>query len=130
MTTTKPQNDLEEARRFFAAKVAFTTGVAELATMIENGDDITIVDVRAPRDYEQGHVPGALNLPRLKWATAKGLSKDKPNVIYCYSQTCRLAAKAALEFAGRGYPVVEMEGGFATWQASDKPVERGVAAGA
>lgn len=116
-----------DAVEFFAAKIAFTTGVAEVASMIERGDDVTIVDVRDPRSYERGHVPGAVNLPRERWHAADVLSTDKPNIFYCYSQTCHLAAKAALEFASRSYPVMEMEGGFATWKESGKPVEAGAA---
>ena len=39
-------------------------------------------------------------------------SKNKTHVIYCYTQTCHLAAGAALVFAKKGYSVVELEGGF------------------
>jgi hypothetical protein len=38
--------------------------------------------------------------------------KDKLNVLYCYSGVCHLATSAAVEFAEKGYPVMEMEGGF------------------
>lgn len=123
-------NDLERARDFFAVKLAFVTGVAELSGMIRDAAEINIIDVRAAADYAKGHVPGAINLPRERWASEAGLTKDRPNVVYCYSQTCKLAAKAALEFATRGYPVIELEGGFDTWQAHGKPVDRGAAAAA
>jgi rhodanese-related sulfurtransferase len=45
-------------------------------------------------------------------------------VLYCYSQTCKLAAAAAVELASRGIPVVEMEGGFEAWEKSGLPVEK------
>jgi rhodanese-related sulfurtransferase len=48
--------------------------------------------------------------------------------VYCYSQTCHLATQVALEFLSQGYPVVEMEGGFAGWQAAGYAVEEGSAA--
>ncbi len=112
-----------QARDFFAQKLAFTTGPFEVDGMIKRGERITLLDVRLPSDYAQEHVPGALNLPKGKWHTLKGLSRDRTTVIYCYNQTCRLAAEAALELAAHGFPVIEMEGGFATWKAYGLAVE-------
>ncbi len=115
--------DFEHATAFFKAKIGFTTGLHEVDEMIKGGEDVVIVDVRLPSDFRQGHLPGAINLPTGRWQNAKGLSKDKLNVVYCYSQTCHLAAQAALEFLAQGYPVVEMEGGFAGWQAAGYDIE-------
>ena len=86
--------------------------------------DIVIVDLRATEDFAKGHVPGAVSLPREKWESATGLSKDKLNVVYCYSRTCPLGGAACAELAGRGYPVVDMDGGFEVWESSDLEVEQ------
>ena len=114
--------DIAKAREHFAAKQAFTTGPHELLGQIDRKEDVVIVDVRFPTDYRKAHVPGAVNLPKGKWQTAAGLSKDKLNVLYCYNQTCHMAAEAALELLALGYRVAEMEGGFATWEANGYPV--------
>lgn len=114
----------EKAREYFATKMAFTAGPFEVKGMVERNEPIQIIDTRAPADYAQGHVPGAINLPQGLWHSARGLSKDKLNVLYCYSQTCHLAAAAALELAAQGYRVMEMEGGFAAWGASALPVDK------
>ncbi len=34
------------------------------------------------------------------------------NLLYCYSRVCLPAATAAVEFAGKGYPVMELAGGW------------------
>lgn len=117
--------DIEKAKEFFAAKAAFTTGLHEVDGMIKRGEDIVVVDVRLPSDFKRGHLPGAINLPNGQWHKATGLSREKTNVVYCYSQTCHLAAQSALEFARQGYPVVEMEGGFEGWKASGYAIENG-----
>lgn len=118
----KPQ----EAKAFFEAKMKFTTGPVETERMIrQNPQSIQIVDVRAPEDYEQGHVPGAINLPESQWNNLEMLSKDKQNIVYCYSVVCHLAAKAALKFAEAGYPVMEMDGGWDSWVEHQLPVEKG-----
>ena len=117
------QSNHEKAREYFAAKMAFTTGPFELKSMLDRNEAIVVVDVRGAGDFDKNHIPGAVNLPYGSWHTAKGLRKDRVNVIYCYSQTCHLAAKAALELASQGYPVMELEGGFAGWTAGGNLVE-------
>ena len=114
--------DFNAARAHFAAKLALTTGPHEVTGMIDQKKDIVIVDVRFPTDYRKAQIPGAVNVPKGKWHEAAGLSKDKLNVLYCYNQTCHMAAEAAVELIALGYPVAEMEGGFATWEANGYPV--------
>jgi rhodanese-related sulfurtransferase len=114
--------DFEAARAYFAQKNTATTGPHELTGMIDRKEDIVIVDVRFPTDFRKAHIPGAVNLPKGKWHEAKALSRQKLNVLYCYNQTCHMAAEAAAELIAQGYPVVEMEGGFATWEANSYPI--------
>jgi rhodanese-related sulfurtransferase len=116
--------DTRQARDYFAQKLAFVTGPFELDGQLKRKEPITIVDVRLPSDYRAGHIPGAINLPQGKWHTLAGLSKDRTAVIYCYSQTCKLAAAAAVEFASAGIAVVEMEGGFEAWQKNGLAIEK------
>ena len=116
------QYDFAAARAYFAQKNAATTGSHEVTGMLDRKEDVVLVDVRFPSDFRKGHLPGAVSLPKGKWHEATGLSKDKPNILYCYNQTCHLAAEAALELLALGYPVIEMEGGFATWEANGYPV--------
>ncbi|MCE3224380.1 MAG: Sulfurtransferase, partial [Nitrospira sp.] len=107
MATQVMINDPAKAKEYFEAKMAFTTGPVELERMMKN-NEVNVVDVRAAEDYAQGHIPGAVNLPKDQWPSLKGLRKDKLNVLYCYSQVCHLAATAAVEFAHKGYPIMEL----------------------
>ena len=106
----------KRALEFFEAKMEFTTGPVELKGMMERDENINIIDVRLPEDYAKGHIPGAINLPKDNWDIFSGLSRDRTNIIYCYSQVCHLAAAAARYFAEHDYPVMELEGGFEEWE--------------
>lgn len=117
-------NNPANALAYFKAKMAFTTGPVELDRWLRSGEKVHVVDVRAAEDYEKGHIPGAVSLPKTKWHTLEGLRKDKLNVVYCYSQVCHLAAAAAVAFASEGYPVMELEGGWRTWTDHDMDVEK------
>jgi rhodanese-related sulfurtransferase len=113
----------KKARKFFTAKMDFTTGPIELNEMIKANENINIIDVRLPDDYTKGHIPNAINLPKDKWDTFEGLSREKNNIIYCYSEVCHLAAAAAKHFAENDYPVMELQGGFQQWQTNNMPIE-------
>ena len=123
MATELKKNDPNKAKEYFANKMAFTTGPVELARSLKDRADLTVIDVRASEDYQKGHIPGAINLPKGRWATCEGLRKDAMNVLYCYSHVCHLAATAAVEFAGKGYSVMEMDGGFEAWKENDLEIE-------
>lgn len=124
MTPTLTIPDISKARDYFTDKMDFTTGPVELKRAMDN-DEVVIVDVRAAEDYEKGHIPGAISLPKGHWQHPQGLHKEKVNVIYCYSQVCHLAATAAIQLSDQGFPVKELEGGFEGWKDQDLPVERG-----
>jgi rhodanese-related sulfurtransferase len=116
--------DTRKAVDYFNAKLEFTTGPVELHDIIERGQNIGIIDVRKEEDYRKGHIPGSINLPHKKWDSFEGLSRNRTNVVYCYSQQCHLAASACKFFAEYGYPVMELEGGFEAWQKHSLPIER------
>lgn len=124
MNATATLPDTARAREFFEDKMAFTTGPVELDRARREGHCV-IVDVRAARDYAAGHIPGAVSLPQDQWdRPQQALKRDRVNVLYCYSQVCHLAAKAAVKFSAAGYPVQELEGGFKGWEQHQLEVER------
>ena len=118
------KNDPAKAKEFFLDKITFTTGPVELNHAIEQSADIVVVDVREEEDYQKGHIPGAINLPQERWDSYEGLSKEKLNVLYCYTGVCHLGATAAAQFAGAGFSVMEMDGGFEAWKENDLKVDK------
>jgi rhodanese-related sulfurtransferase len=46
----------------------------------------TLVDVRDPQEFGEGHIPGAINIPSDKFAAGSAvLDKEKLVVVYCKS---------------------------------------------
>lgn len=123
METMTRVQDAAKARAYFEQKMAFTTGPVELDRMIKSHEPITLIDVREREDFAKGHIPGAINLPHDSWDNPKGLQKDRTNVVYCYTQVCHLAAKACVAFAAKGFPVMELGGGFETWKEYELDIE-------
>ncbi len=47
------------------------------------GEDITILDVRQPSEYEQSHIPGAVLVPLPQLSDRLGeLDPEKPTLVY------------------------------------------------
>ncbi|MDR3608811.1 MAG: rhodanese-like domain-containing protein [Oligoflexia bacterium] len=121
------RNDPAEAKKYFEGKMRFTLGPMEVKYYRDQRVPMSIIDVRAPEDFVKGHVPGAINLPESQWESLRGLHKDQPNIIYCYSVVCHLGAKACLFFANKGYSVIEMDGGYEYWKEYELEEERSAA---
>ncbi|WP_432698346.1 rhodanese-like domain-containing protein [Marinobacterium sp. YM272] len=85
-----------------------------------------IIDVREPEEYNNGHLPGAVNIPRglleFKLSSDEALSaRDLNLMIYC--KTSGRAALSALAMKEMGYlHVSSISGGFDAWQAAGKKV--------
>ncbi len=124
MKTELAKPDPVLARAYFQDKMAFTTGPVEISHQLEAGDTPNIIDVREPEDFVRGHVPGAHNLPFDQWTNTSVLREDEVNIIYCYSSTCHLAAQAAVDFSGKGFAVMEMDGGYEAWEKNKLPIEK------
>lgn len=78
-----------------------------------------VVDVREPREFRQGHIPGArlLPLPQLLEAPA-ALPRGRPIVLACRSG--RRSARAAAALKAQGYDDVRvLAGGLLSWEGAN-----------
>ncbi len=56
----------------------------ELNVTATKGDELILVDVRTPREYEVGHINGAINIPVAELRTHyRELDKNKPIALIC-----------------------------------------------
>ena len=122
--STMPKPEPKAATKYFQQKLDCTCGAVELKHWMAEKALLAIIDVRKAEDYKRGHIPGAISIPKEKWHEVKNLNKKKTHVVYCYTQTCHLAAGAALVFAKKGDSGVELEGGFDNWKVCGVPIKK------
>ena len=116
----------------FKIAPAATVGLAEFRSAVETRSAL-ILDARPSVFYEQGHVPGALNLSRddfardyRRLAPVLKTATDKPVIVYCSGGIChdsRLVANALLSL---GFSNVRIfTGGWEAWSEARLPVSTG-----
>jgi len=98
--------------------------VAEAKDMLRQ-DDVVVIDVREPHEYQGGHIPAATLIPvNSVFARREELPKDKKIVFVCaVGQRSALAAEMA---AAAGLPAEQLyslDGGTDAWRQAGEPVE-------
>jgi rhodanese-related sulfurtransferase len=78
--------------------------------------------VRPEDEFQQGHLPGALNIPlvQLERRLAE-LPPDREIVAYCRGAWCVLSFEAVAALRRRGYQARRLEDGFPEWKVSGLP---------
>jgi molybdopterin/thiamine biosynthesis adenylyltransferase/rhodanese-related sulfurtransferase len=93
-----------------------TISAQELKTMLE-GDDIFLVDVREPNEYEIVSIPGATLIPKGEFLSGEALERlpqDKKVVLHCKSGARSAEALAIVKNAGFS-DAVHLGGGVLAW---------------
>lgn len=87
---------------------------------------VTVIDVRPPQEYAQGHIAGALNIPldKLK-QQLKQLPRDREVVAYCRGPWCVLSYEAVARLRKAGIEARRLENGLPEWRREGLPVESG-----
>jgi len=83
-----------------------------------------LLDVRGRSEYAAGHIPHSINIPLGELQSRLSEVPESDVVIHCQGGTRSIIAASILQREGRT-GVVNMDGGFAEWERSGLPVERG-----
>ncbi len=85
--------------------------------------DLVLVDVREPDEYAQGHLPGAVNLPRAMACVADAALAEPSRRMVLYCRTGGRSALAADSLRQLGFTdVCSLAGGFEAWRNADLSV--------
>jgi len=95
----------------------------QVAAMVKVGN-VTLVDARLTRDFESGHLPGAVSIPPgsskdVRRAVLAPVSPGAPIIIYCQSVTCPFSEKLASDLLADGFSNLSLyRGGWEEWSLS------------
>ncbi|PID78019.1 MAG: hypothetical protein CSB21_02710 [Deltaproteobacteria bacterium] len=107
-----PEIDIYQAKKAFELKTA------------------VFLDSREHKDYQKGHIKGAINLPSDKlddnavFFLEKYQDKNQPFIIYCDGEDCNLSRLAAEFLINIGYTHIEiLKNGWTLWNENNLPSE-------
>ncbi|MEW5977010.1 MAG: FAD-dependent oxidoreductase [Acidobacteriota bacterium] len=124
--------DLEEAELCYAPQYGAAKDPVNVAGMIASnvlrgdlpvsdwdpvvGDQVVLLDVRDPAEFDSGHVPGAINIPLGELRERmEELPRDREIRVYCgVGQRSYYATRALLQY---GFNASNLPGGFQTYRA-------------
>lgn len=108
-----------------AGKVSKNISVVEFDKLRQQTNSV-VLDVRTPKEFTAGHIPGAVNID---WNGAdfqkkvSALDKSKTYLVQCAvgGRSAKAADKMmTLQFTN----VYNLEGGIKAWEKAGKPVEK------
>lgn len=99
--------------------------IPEEAQKIIKSGNVTVIDVRTPAEFADGHIPGAQNINIGDSMFSEKIRALPPNAIYVVncqsggrsSRACTLMQEFGLADA------MNLEGGFTAWKKAGLPVE-------
>ena len=106
-----------------------TIDMATFKKILDSKQHAQIIDVREVSEYKEGHIPGAINIPRgviefRIWAlTGYGdkMDKDIELILYCSSGSrCSMAARSLQELGLTNVTAVDMK--LSDWQDAGYPL--------
>jgi adenylyltransferase/sulfurtransferase len=105
------------------AAAGSTISAKELKDMLDGGENIFLVDVREPNEYEIVSIPGATLIPKgefLSGAALERLPQDKRIVLHCKSGMRSAECLAVVKDAGFS-DAVHVGGGVLAWISQVDP---------
>lgn len=92
-------------------------------TALVNRDEGVVLDVRAKKEFDAGHIVDSLNIPHEKLVSRLGeLEKHKAKTIIVVDAMGQHAGAASRELKKAGFNAVKLSGGMSSWRGDNLPV--------
>lgn len=91
--------------------------VHQLRELIGVGEEMVLVDIRLPWEYEEGHIPGSISIPyfQITEAASQGLLNGRRVVLYCRVGVKSIRIRNIVRAMGVD-DVVDLAGGIFAWE--------------
>lgn len=121
MHTKKTENSITMSEDIFP------TEAWELISKYNGNDKPIIIDVSTPKEYEDLHLEGAINISILSWffkARLDAMDRGKTYIVYCKVGARSKAAKKMMELLGF-QNIYNIVGGTLLWEEERLPFATG-----
>ena len=99
---------------------------SELKALIDSGEKVFLVNPLSDIEYNEGNIPGSVNIPLHTIMSTDKLPKDKQTLIvtYCLGPKWAVYTKAAGLVANRLYTnIATFSGGIPAWKKANYPLD-------
>jgi len=97
--------------------------VHQLTAQVNNANAL-VVDLREQKEFREGHIVDAINIPFAKLAERQGeLDKSRPLILV--DKMGQYTGTAGRNLKAAGFQVARLAGGMAEWTGSSLPVVKG-----
>lgn len=97
----------------------------EFKKLVDSGANYTLVDVRTPDEYREGHIKGSTLLPLDQLEIIEKKIPDKKKAIYVNCRSGARSSQAVQIMQKLGYTqVFNLTGGIMLWQNLGYPLEK------
>tara|TARA_B100000900_G_C20467960_1_gene670095 strand:- start:364 stop:741 length:378 start_codon:yes stop_codon:yes gene_type:complete len=90
-----------------------------------NENDVKLIDVRRPSEFNDGHIENAINIDYYDGNFSKSFDNlDKSQIIVLYCKSGRRSSKSAVKLVEKGFNnVYNLDGGFEAWTLKGKDIQ-------
>lgn len=78
-------------------------------------NNINLIDIRSIEKYNDNHIPGAINIPKILLVKNYVKYLDRHKTYYIYCQKGEQSLKVCRLLSSLGYKVVNIIGGYESW---------------
>jgi len=106
-------------------KATFKNISSDKLEVLINENDVKLIDVRRPSEFNNGHIENAINIDYYDGNLSKSFDNlDKSQTIVLYCKSGRRSSKFAVKLVEKGFNnVYNLVGGFEVWTFKGKDIQ-------
>jgi rhodanese-related sulfurtransferase len=95
------------------------------ATRLLNHEQATLIDMRSDKDYREGHIVNAVNVPASDGNIPDALNKHRERPVIVYCQRGQRSKAFCNKLSKQGFAsVYNLQGGVLAWQKAELPLTK------
>lgn len=95
------------------------------ATRLLNHEQAVLIDMRADKDYREGHILNAVNVPESNGEIPAALDKHRERPVIVYCQRGQRSKALCNRLSKQGFAsVYNLQGGVLAWQKAELPLTK------